>query len=79
MGGADNTELFTYIGQKTDGLGLAYCHMMDGLGFGYHGKCPPMTAAQLRKVFSGPIICNIGLTEEMVLLGRKCPCLILFV
>lgn len=65
MGGAENIELFTYVGQATSGLGLAYCHMMDGLGFGYHNKCRPMTVADLRKVFSGPIISNIGLTEDM--------------
>ena len=65
MGGAENIDLFSYVAQATDKLGLAYCHMMDGLGFGFHGKCAPMSVSQIRKYYSGPIICNIGLSQDM--------------
>ena len=37
---------------------------MDGLGFGYHEKCPVVTAYDMKKNFEGPVICNVGLTKE---------------
>lgn len=65
MGSPDNFELFTHVVQETEKYGLAYLHVMDGLGFGFHGKCPAMTTAHIRKYFSGPIICNVGLTRDV--------------
>lgn len=65
MGSPDNFELFTYVAQKADKLELAYLHIMDGMAFGFHGKGAVVTAAQIRKFFSGPIICNGGLTVDV--------------
>ena len=35
-------------------MGLAYLHVVDGLGFGFHKLGEPMTLAEFRKVFHGP-------------------------
>lgn len=46
---------------------MLYCHavhVMDGLGFGYHGKCKVVTAMDMKVAFKGPLICNVGLTKE---------------
>merc|ERR1712176_473111 len=57
MGSADNKEMNEYK--------PAYLHIMDGLGFGYHNKCPPVTTFDMRKNFDGPIMANVGLTKDM--------------
>jgi N-ethylmaleimide reductase len=64
MGSADNDTMFPFVCQQLEPLGLAYVHVMDGLGFGYHGLCKAVTVADIRKVWSGPIIANVGLTKE---------------
>ena len=38
---------------------------MDGLGFGYHGKCQVVTSFDMKKCFDGPIIVNVTLTKDM--------------
>ena len=65
MGSEDNFEMFTYVVQEMNKYGLAYIHVMDGLGFGYHGKCKAMTCADVRKYWDGIIMCNVGLTKEV--------------
>jgi 2,4-dienoyl-CoA reductase-like NADH-dependent reductase (Old Yellow Enzyme family) len=37
---------------------------MDGLAFGFHELGEPMTLAEFRKVFRGPLIGNCGYTQE---------------
>jgi N-ethylmaleimide reductase len=37
---------------------------MDGLGFGFHQLGEPMTLADFRPVFRGPLIGNCGYTQE---------------
>lgn len=37
---------------------------MDGLGFGFHKLGEPMTLAEFRTVFRGPLIGNCGYTQE---------------
>jgi 2,4-dienoyl-CoA reductase-like NADH-dependent reductase (Old Yellow Enzyme family) len=63
MGSEDNVEMFPYVAKEMNQYNLAYMHVMDGLGFGYHGKCKVVTCADLRKHFDGIIICNVGLTK----------------
>ncbi len=65
MGSEDNIEMFTYLAQEMNKYGLAYIHVMDGLGFGYHGKCRAMTCSDIRKHWDGIIMCNVGLTKEI--------------
>ena len=64
MGSPDYREQFTYAAQQLDGFGLAYLHVMDGLAFGFHELGDPMTLAEFRKVFSGPLMGNCGYTQE---------------
>lgn len=64
MGSADFREQFTYVARQLDQYGLAYLHVMDGLGFGFHNLGQPMTLADFRKVFHGPLIGNVGYTIE---------------
>jgi len=65
MGSEDNGVLFPWVAEKLSHYGLAYLHVMDGLGFGYHGKCPPVNAMQMKMAFKGPVMCNVGLTKDM--------------
>ena len=64
MGSADNFEMFAYVAKEMNKYGLAYMHVMDGLGFGFHNLCRAVTVADLRKHFEGPIMSNVGLTKE---------------
>lgn len=65
MGSEDNSEFFPFVAKEMNKYDLAYMHVMDGLGFGYHGKCKVVTCADLRKHYDGIIICNVGLTKEI--------------
>jgi N-ethylmaleimide reductase len=65
MGSPDYREQFTFVASELDRFGLAYLHVMDGLGFGFHNLGEPMTLAEFRKVFHGPLIGNCGYTQEM--------------
>lgn len=60
MGSPDYREQFTYAAKQLDQYDLAYLHIMDGLAFGFHELGEPMTLAEFRKVFSGPLIGNCG-------------------
>ncbi len=39
---------------------LAYLHVVDRLAFGFHKLGEPMTLAEFRKVFHGPLLGNCG-------------------
>ncbi len=64
MGSPDYREQFTYVANQLNSCGLSYLHVMDGLAFGYHNLGEPMTLADFRKVFQGPLIGNCGYTQE---------------
>lgn len=64
MGSPDFREQFTYVASQLDRYGLSYLHVMDGLGFGFHKLGEPMTLAEFRKVFTGPLIGNVGYTQD---------------
>jgi len=64
MGSPDFREQFTYVAEQLNKYGLAYLHVMDGLAFGFHELGAPMTLAEFREVFSGPIMGNCGYTKE---------------
>ena len=63
MGSPDYREQFTYVASQLDGYGLAYLHVMDGTGFGFHELGEPMTLSDFRGVFHGPLMGNVGYTE----------------
>ena len=64
MGSPDFREQFTFVASQLDSFGLAYLHVMDGLAFGFHKLGEPITLADFRKVFHGPLIGNCGYTKE---------------
>ena len=39
-------------------------HIVDGLAFGFHNLGEPMTLAEFRNIFHGPLIGNCGYTNE---------------
>jgi len=64
MGSPDFRETFLNVARLLDRYGLAYLHVMDGLAFGFHGLGPPVTLAEFREVFTGPLMGNCGYTRE---------------
>jgi hypothetical protein len=64
MGSPDYREQFTYVAGQLDRFGLASLHVVDGLAFGFHNLGEPMTLAEFRNVFHGPLIGNCGYTKE---------------
>ena len=64
MGSADYREQFTFVASELDRFGLGYLHVVDGLAFGFHNLGEPMTLAEFRKVFHGPLIGNCGYNLE---------------
>jgi N-ethylmaleimide reductase len=64
MGSPDFREQFTFVASQLDRFGLAYLHIVDGLAFGFHKLGEPITLAEFRKVFHGPLIGNCGYTQE---------------
>ena len=74
MGSADFREQFLYVAKQLDRQGLAYLHVMDGLGFGFHELGEAMTLAEFRQVYSGPLIGNVGYARssaEAVISGGR--------
>lgn len=63
MGSEDYREQFLYAAAELGKLGLAYLHLMDGLGFGFHELGEPMTLREFRTVFGGPLMGNCGYTQ----------------
>lgn len=63
MGSPDIRESMDYALSKlpTD---MAYVHIIDGLAFGFHEKCPQYTLEDARKVYKGTIIGNCGYTKD---------------
>jgi len=64
MGAPDFRETFTYAARQLNPFELAYLHVVDGLAFGFHEQGKPMTLAEFRAVFAGPLMGNCGHTQE---------------
>jgi N-ethylmaleimide reductase len=64
MGSPDYRETFSYVAGRLNLYNLAYLHIVDGLEFGFHQLGPPMTLAEFRPLFAGPLIGNCGYTRE---------------
>jgi N-ethylmaleimide reductase len=64
MGSLDFRETFLYVAEQLNRHKLSYLHVVDGLANGFHGLGEPMTLAEFRKVFTGPLIGNSGYTQE---------------
>ncbi|MBC6481006.1 MAG: alkene reductase [Hormoscilla sp. GM7CHS1pb] len=64
MGSPDFRETFLYVAEQLDPYSLAYIHVMDGLGFGFHKLGEPMSLAELRSVWKGPLMGNCGYEQS---------------
>ncbi|MFM8734857.1 MAG: alkene reductase [Pirellulales bacterium] len=64
MGSPNFREQFLHAATVLDRFDLAYLHVVDGLAFGFHTLGEPMTLAEFRGVFRGPLIGNCGYTLE---------------
>jgi N-ethylmaleimide reductase len=64
MGSEDNDILFPEVASAMKRYELAYLHVMDGLGFGFHAKCKAVTLHDMKKNFEGPIIGNVTYTKD---------------
>jgi N-ethylmaleimide reductase len=64
MGSIDNDFIFEYVAAQLSNYGLAYLHVMDGLNFGFHNLCRPVTCFDIKKNFNGPVIGNITYTKD---------------
>lgn len=64
MGSDDFRDLYLYVAGELNTLNLAYLHVMDGLGFGFHEKGAPMTLSEFKPAYQGVIIGNCGYTRE---------------
>lgn len=60
MGSDDFRETYLYLVQQLSSLDLAYVHIMDGLGFGFHEKGQAMELSEFREIYQGVIIGNCG-------------------
>lgn len=64
MGSPEYRELFTYVATQLNQYGLAYLHVMDGTGFGFHELGEPMALKEFRAIYDGPLMGNVGYTQE---------------
>ncbi len=64
MGNTDFRETYLHAAKELNKLNLGYLHIMDGLGFGFHGHGEPFTLEEFRAVYSGIIMGNCGYTKE---------------
>ena len=64
MGTPEYRALFTYVIGQLESAGIGFLHVMDGLGFGFHALGEPMTLAEVRPLFSGTLIGNVGYTRD---------------
>jgi N-ethylmaleimide reductase len=64
MGSPDYRETFLHVAEQLNAYPLAYLHVMDGLAFGFHNLGEPMTLAEFRAVYKGPLMGNCGYTQE---------------
>lgn len=65
MSSPDYREQFLYTAQALAKHNLAYLHIMDGLGFGFHELGEPMSLAEFKRVYPGYIIGNTGYTKDL--------------
>lgn len=64
MGSPDNREAFLYYVKRLADYNLGYLHIMIGLGFGFHGFGEPLIMKEIRDVYPGILMANVGYTAE---------------
>ncbi|TMW69069.1 hypothetical protein Poli38472_001228 [Pythium oligandrum] len=63
MGSEDNVETYKYVFQQLSQHNLAYVALLDGFGFGYHGKCPLITVSDAKTHFKGTVFATNSYTR----------------
>ena len=64
MGSEDNDKTYEYVAKQLSAHDLAYLHVMDGLNFGFHNQCRPLTLFDFKSWFGGRLIGNITYTKD---------------
>jgi len=64
MGTPEFRQLFPYVIQQLERLGIGFLHVIDGLGSDFHQLGEPITLAEVRPLFSGALIGNEGYTQQ---------------
>ncbi len=64
MGSPDFRETFIYVAKQLNAYSLAYLHAVDGLAFGFHELGEPMSLAEFRSVWAGPLMGNCGYEQS---------------
>ena len=63
--GSDNfRESFLYYAERIKEYDLGYLHVLIGLSYGFHEKGEPMTMKELRDVYPGIMMANVGYDPE---------------
>ena len=74
MGSPNFREQFSHVAAMLDRHGLSYLHVVDGLAFGFHQLGEPLTLADVRREFHGPLMGNCGYAlasaEQAIAEGR---------
>jgi N-ethylmaleimide reductase len=65
LGSNDNHSAFTYYAHQLNRYGLAYLHVMDGTGYGFHGLDQRLRLMDVRKVYDNIIMANVGYTKDL--------------
>ncbi|TMW68968.1 hypothetical protein Poli38472_001124 [Pythium oligandrum] len=65
MGSEDNVETYKYVFQQLSQHNLAYVALLDGFGFGYHGKCPLVTVSDAKTHFKGNVFATNSYTRDI--------------
>lgn len=64
IGSKDIRESFLYYLRRLTGYKLGYLQVTIGLDFGYHGYGEPMTMSEVREMYTGTLMGNMGFTPE---------------
>jgi N-ethylmaleimide reductase len=66
QGSHDNHDMFLFLARRLRPLKLGYLHLMDGLGFGFHNKCPPVTLFEFKREYGeGTLVGNVCYTRDL--------------
>lgn len=65
MGSNSFREQFLFVAAQLAKHNLAYLHVMDGLGFGFHELGDPMQLAEFKEVYPSTIMGNCGYSKEL--------------
>lgn len=66
MGSPDNYDMFLFLARRLREYKLGYIHLMDGLGFGFHQQCAPVTLFDFKREYGdGVLVGNVDYTRDL--------------